>query len=54
MQQTLVALYTFDGQIVLQAETDAQGTARLVLGDLPSGYYYLQIAGQMHKVIVTH
>lgn len=52
-QQTLVALYTFDGQIVLQTETDAQGAARLLLGDLPSGYYYLQIADQTHKVIVT-
>lgn len=52
-QQTLVALYTFDGQIVLQTETDAQGAARLLLGDLPSGYYYLRIADQTHKVIVT-
>lgn len=50
---TSMVLYTFDGQVVLQAETDAQGAARLALVGLPNGYYYLQIADRMHKIIVA-
>ena len=48
-----MVLYTFDGQVVLQAETDAQGAARLALVGLPNGYYCLQIADRMHKIIVA-
>lgn len=50
---TSMILYSFDGQVVLQVKTDAQGAARLALVGLLSGYYYLQIADRMHKIIVA-
>lgn len=48
-----VALYTLDGQLLLQTETATDGSARLAIDNLPSGHYYLQVAHKAHRIIVT-